>query len=250
MARLRMRHAGGIESATRIILRYGPIIECPDRPLGTGCRQMSQTNLRDDFLKVLQHIDDVLTKVTTSASGQGALAPADLYTVAEGLFLYAWTHWEQFTHNLLVEDLATISTGRLHMDVVQFTSADAPRRLANQLLSHPDHPQRFIEWSDYSFVESRANEFLGQGNRFAAQPLPRRSDLDLLKRVRNAVAHRSDKAWMSFERLCQDPTSAIPANAISGITPGRFLVDFQRNGRPIIQDAIMMLEAAARHLVP
>lgn len=211
---------------------------------------MSQHRLRDQFLDTLRHIGNVLTKVTQSSGPQGFLSAPDLHKLAEGLFLSAWTHWEQFTHYLLVEDLATIATSKLHRGVRQFRTKGAAWRLANSLLSHPDHPRKFIEWSDYADVVSRANEFLGAGNRFAATPLPRRGDIDLLKRVRNAIAHRSDKAWDSFIRLCRDPPFAIPPPQMKGMTPGRFLVAHTWNNQPVLRDTISMLDAAARHLVP
>jgi hypothetical protein len=211
---------------------------------------MSQRDLRDDFLNTLAHIGSVLTKVTQNSGPKGFLSAPDLHKLAEGLFLSAWTHWEQFTHYLLVEDLATSVTSKLHRGVRQFRTRGAAWRIANQLLSHPDHPRRFGEWSDYADVVSRANEFLGAGNRFAATPLPRRGDIDLLKRVRNAVAHRSDRARDSFLRLCRDVPFSIPPPQMKGITPGRFLVAHLWNGQPILRDALSMLDNAARHLVP
>lgn len=211
---------------------------------------MTQQALRDQFLATLTHIGSVLTKVTQNSGPHGFLSFPDLHKLAEGLFLSAWTHWEQFTHFLLVEDLATSATSELHRGVRHFRTRGAAWRLANQLLGHPDHPRRFIEWSDYGDVESRANQFLGAGNRFAATPLPRRGDLDLLKRVRNAIAHRSDRAWISFLKLCRDAPFFIPPNQMRGITPGRFLVAHQWNGQPVLRDTISMLNAAARHLVP
>src|SRR6266498_2128092 len=141
---------------------------------------MAQEHLRDEFLTTLTHIASVWTKVSQNTGPRGILSPPDLHKISEGLFLSAWTHWEQFTHYLLIEDLATRPTSKLHLGIRHFRTSGAAWRLANQLLSHPDHPQKFVDWSDYSAVVSRANEFLGAGNRFAVTPLPRRSDLDLL----------------------------------------------------------------------
>jgi hypothetical protein len=211
---------------------------------------MSQLDLRDDFLRALTHIGSVLTKVTQNSGPHGFLSAPDLHKIAEGLFLSAWTHWEQFTRYLLVEDVATGGTSKLHRGVRQFRTAGAARRLANQLLSHPDHPQRHIEWSDYASVVARANEFLGAGNRFAATPLPRRPDLELLRRIRNAVAHRTDRARSSFLSLCRSAPFSLTATQMRGITPGRFLVTHSWNGQTILRDAIALLDAAARHLVP
>jgi len=123
---------------------------------------MSQQTLRDEFLATLAHIGNVLTKVTQNSGPNGFLSAPDLHKLAEGLFLSAWTHWEQFAHYLLVEDLATVAGSKVHRSVRQFRTAGAAWRLANQLLTHPDHPQKFIEWSDYATVVSRANEFLVQ----------------------------------------------------------------------------------------
>jgi hypothetical protein len=211
---------------------------------------MSQENLRDEFRNTLNHIGDVLSKITAQAVPHGTLSESDLYTLAEGLFLFAFTHWEQFTRNLLIEDLATNPTSKLHTEVKQFSDPEAAKRLAVRLLNHPDHPRKFIEWSDYGDIVSRANEFLGAGNRFAATPLPRRNDLELLKRVRNAVAHRSDKAWTSFLNLCEDVPFSIPPAQVVGITPGRFLIAHTWYGQPILRDTIVLLDAAACHLVP
>lgn len=211
---------------------------------------MGQAELRDEFLATLTHIAGIWTKVSQNSGPHGILSAPDLHKISEGLFLSAWTHWEQFAHYLLVEDLATSPASKIHTSVRQFRTRGAAWRLANQLLSHPDHPQKFIEWSDYGSVVSRANEFLGAGNRFAATPLPRRGDLDLLKRVRNAVAHRTDRAWGSFLSLCRGAPFGITPGGMRGITPGRFLATHNWNGQPVLREAITMLEAAARHLVP
>lgn len=211
---------------------------------------MSQQQLRDEFRNTLNHISGVLTKVLAQAVPCGALSESDIHTLAEGLFLFAFTHWEQFTRNLLIEDLATSPTSELHSAVQQFRDADAARRLATKLLSHPDHPRKFIEWSDYNEVVARANELLGAGNRFATPPLPRREHLELLRRVRNAIAHRSDKALASFLNLCEDPPFSIPAAQIAGMTPGRFLIAHIWNGQPVLRDTLALLDSAARHLVP
>src|SRR5262249_52435475 len=94
---------------------------------------MTQQNLRNAFLDVIGHICDLLTKVTKNTGQSVIIADLDLHTIAEGLFLFAWTHWEQFTHELLIEDLATTAASALNSDVQQFASTDAPRRLANRL---------------------------------------------------------------------------------------------------------------------
>ncbi len=77
-----------------------------------GYPPVSQTDLRDEFLRTLKHIDDLLTKITQDISILGILTDIEGFTIAEGLLLSAWTRWEQFTRYLLVEDLATSPTGK------------------------------------------------------------------------------------------------------------------------------------------
>ena len=255
-ARRRCAHA----DTTRFLWRRA-LLAFPRVPLTWSClptdsmrcpatKYMTDHGTRDDFLRAIDHIRDVLTKVTANCAPGGFLAEADIHTIAEGLLLAAFTHWEQFTRYLLIGDVAHSPSSQLHRDVQQFHDPEAPERLAIRILQHPDHPQKFVEWSNYTEVVSRANELLGAGNRFAASPLPRRNDLDLIKAVRNAIAHRSDKAWTRFLNLCGDPPFSIPPAQITGITPGRFLVGHDWNGQPVLKDTIGMLEASAKHLVP
>ena len=212
---------------------------------------MSAEDIRNEFVGSLTHISSVLTKITQNSGPGGFLSETDLHTIAEGLLLFAFTSWEQFTRSLLIEDVATSPDSAVHRSVDQFHDPGAPLRLATYFLQHPDHPRKFIEWSEYADIEARANELLGANNRFAAPPLPRRRDIEMLKRVRNAIAHRSERAWTSFLKVCADhPYFPVPSAQMAGMTPGRFLVAHQWNGQPVMRDALALLEGAARHLVP
>jgi hypothetical protein len=74
--------------------------------------------------------------------------------------------------------------------------------------------------------------------------------LEFIKRIRNAIAHRNDRAWASFTRLCKDPPFSLTSPQMKGITPGRVLVAHSWNGQSILREAILVLESAAKHLVP
>ncbi len=116
------------------------------------------------------------------------------------------------------------------------------------MLNHPDHPEKFVDWADYKTVRDRADEFLAAGHRFVA--LPQNDDVTKLKRIRNAVAHRSDKAWASFRSLVIGAPFNLAGNQLKGITPGRFLSSHQWNGVWVIEEAANVLEASALVLVP
>ena len=210
---------------------------------------MTVQDIRDEYLATLTHIDNVLPKLMGNTGAGGIFNFPDVHKLTEGLFLSAWTYWEGFLENVLWYDLATDPRGVIRKEVQAFRHANGPFRLANRALNHPDHPEKFVEWSDYSLVANRAKEFLGQGHRFV-MPLPQGADLVLLKRIRNAIAHRSDKAWESFTTMVSQPPFNLAPNQRRGITAGRFLSSHQWNGVSVMRNALAVLRNSANVLVP
>ena len=207
-----------------------------------------QTKHRDEFLATLDHLASVYGKVAGSLGRNGLFTFPDHHKLAEGLFLSAWTHWEELAQVLLIDDLAEDPTGFVQADVKTFRVKGAPRRIAERVLLHPDHPNTFVNW-DYGLVKSRAETFLGQGHRFA-NPLPRADDLEKMKRIRNAVAHKSDRAWDSFKRLVKVAPFSLSTAQMKGITVGRFLVSHNWNNDRVIRECFNIHRQNATHLVP
>lgn len=221
--------------------------------------------LRDEFIKSIAHIRAATTRVIQNSGPRGALTAPDSHKIAEGLFLSAVTHWEEFCQALLVLDIAVSAKSALRKEVRKFRTANAPQRLAELLMTHVDHPNGFHDWSDFSKICARADAYLPANHRFAPPPpvppapnppqstaLPKAvvDDLAKFKRIRNAVAHKTDKAWDNFMRLVsQAPFNMAPAQR-RGITPGRFLVSQQWSGNIAIHHTFNTLENAARLLVP
>jgi hypothetical protein len=203
---------------------------------------------RQAFVDTLNHVRDAFGRIRLNTGIGQILRFPDLHKLTEGLFLSAWTYWEGFCRNLLVTDLAMDVGGALRSEVKNFRTKNAPARLATRILNHPDHPEKFVDWADYKTVRDRADEFLAAGHRFV--PLPRNDDLTKLKRIRNAVAHRSDKAWDSFRSLVVGAPFNLAGNQLKGITPGRFLASHQWNGNWVLVEAVGLLEACSLVLVP
>lgn len=206
-----------------------------------------QTDHRDDFLRTLAHIEDVAQKIRSNLGRGGVFTFPDQHKIAEGLFLSAWTHWEEFLRTVLIDDLATEAKGFVRKDVREFRVKGAPRRLAERILFHPDHPTRFVEW-DFGAVKSRADEFLPDGHRFSH--FPTKASVDKMKRIRNAVAHKSDRAWESFMQLVKDPPFNLSASQRKGLTVGRFLVTANWGTDRVIHRSIQILSQSAGQLVP
>ena len=221
--------------------------------------------LRDEFIASITHIRDATSRVLQNSGPHGVLTAPDSHKIAEGLFLSAVTHWEEFCQALLILDIATTPQSALLRDIKKFRTKNAPQRLAELLMTHVDHPNGFHDWSEFSRICARADAYLPANHRFAPPPpvppatKPPHStalptvvfeDLIKFKRIRNAVAHKTDKAWESFMGLVKGvPFNMLPAKR-RGITPGRFLVSQQWSGSIAIHHTINTPENAAKTLVP
>ena len=209
---------------------------------------MSPAEIKARFIGTLGHVQSVATKLHAQTGKGRPFTFPDRHKLSEGLFLTCWTHWEELIRELLIADLATAPAGFVQRDVRRFRVVGAPWRIAEAVLFHPDHPDRFVEW-DFSSVRMRANTFLPPGHRFAAA-LPRGIDLDRLRRIRNAIAHKSDRAWNSFTALAKAaPFSLTPAQ-MKGITTGRFIAAHMWNAHPVLDETITILRGYANALVP
>ncbi len=207
------------------------------------------TELRDGYLETLAHVEAAYGKIAALVGRGRPLTFPDVHKLSEGLFLSTWTYWEGFLCDLLWTDLASDPRGLVLADVSKFRSRNSAWRIADLVLTHPDHPEKFVDWSDYRQVVKRANFFLAAGHRFT-DPLVQADDIVKIKRLRNAIAHRSDKAWKSFLSLVTDaPFNFTPAQR-RGLTPGRFLYAHQWNGASVMQHSIATLRGAANALVP
>jgi len=208
----------------------------------------TQSDHRDEFIATLDHLVSVATRVAGALRAGGPFTFPDHHKISEGLFLSAWTHWEEFIRLLLIDDLAEDPAGFVRKDIQRFRVKGALRRIAERVLFQPDPPKRFVEW-DFGLVRSRADTFLPANHRFTAA-LPRAVDLDRLKKIRNAIAHKSDRAWASFRTLVIQPPFSLAPNQLRGLTVGRFLAAHNWNGQRALAESFAVHRQNALHLVP
>jgi hypothetical protein len=83
-------------------------------------------SLRTSLDGTLDHIGDVFNKLTSITSARGILRFPDLHKLSEGLFLSAWSHWEEFCRDLMIEDLAARQDGVLRSEIKKFRTKKAP----------------------------------------------------------------------------------------------------------------------------
>lgn len=219
--------------------------------------------LRNEFVASISHIRSAASKVIANSGPTKVLSAPDVHKISEGLFLSAVTHWEELCQMLLITDLATKSGSLLNKDIKTFRTKNACLRLAESMLSHIDHPNSFYDWSEFNRIVQRADNFLAPNHRFAPPILPAGApqqntaltsavvlELTMFKRIRNSIAHKSDKAWDSFMNLVKAAPFSLTANQRKGITPGRFLVSQMWGGKVVLHHTLDTLEAAAWVLVP
>jgi hypothetical protein len=204
---------------------------------------------RAEFVNTISHIRSATTKVIANSGKGKALSFPDAHKISEGLFLSAVTHWEEFCQSILIVDVAKTKGSLLTREVKLFRTKNASFRVAELIFRHVDHPRFFYDWSDFSRVVERANTFLAPGHRYDLPPA-RVTELSMFKRIRNAIAHKSDKAAESFMKLVASDPFILTTNQRKGITPGRFLCNQQWGGQVALHHALDSLEAAARALVP
>jgi len=204
--------------------------------------------LRDDLKKTLDHITTSYDKLRKNTGRGKTFAFADAHKLTEGLLLSAWTHWEEFLRELLIVDVASDPGSALCSEVSKFRLKAAPHRIAERMVNHPDHPDKYVTW-DLDIVKKRADVLLPSGHRFAVS-LSNLSNLALIKRIRNGIAHKSDKAWGSFKRLVMEPPFSLAANQQKGITVGRFLYSSQWNGDNVLICIVNSLRDWTDQLVP
>ena len=205
--------------------------------------------LRDEFLKTIAHFELVAQRVQGATQPRGKVfASTDQHKLAEGLFLGAWTHWEQFVRELFITDLASAAQGVLLSEVRAFRTKGAPHRLASRILDHPDD-ERWIEWSKINDIRDRADTLLGSPHRYVCLT-KRQATFQTLSPIRNAVAHKSDVAWAKFRRLVQAPPFSLSPKQMKGLTVGRFLTAHRWGTNLVLDAAISHLRDTAQALVP
>jgi hypothetical protein len=209
---------------------------------------MNETKIRDEFTTTLDHIEGISTRLGPLTGKGRPLSFADAHKLSEGLFLTSWTHWEQFLRQLFIEDLACTPDSALRREVKAFRTKNAPKRLAEAMIGHPD-ARRWVEWSEFNDVISRASSLLGPTNRFTSVSI-NQNDLGMLKRIRNAIAHKSDVSWDSFCKLVRAVPFSLTANQMKGITVGRFLIAHRWKGHPVLMESLSCLRINAQVLVP
>lgn len=161
----------------------------------------------------------------------------------EYVVLQMFGKWEKFLEDIFIE----------YMLGGQSQNGDAPNRYVSPL--DRDHAYRMIQnvnlypdWSDIDKVLKNAYNFFEQGGPFAVLQTVK-SEITSLKKIRNAIAHTSNRAKTDFKKLVQGKIGYLP----DGIVPATFLIEFnvgrRRGSHTYCEHYITYLKDTAKLLV-
>ena len=212
---------------------------------------MTATNIRSNFEGTLNHVTSAFGKLVANAGNGRALTFPDLHKTTEGLFLSAWTYWEQFLRELFIYELATDPKGLLCNEIKAsgFRLQQSHLRLARLLADHPDE-DKWVEWSNIDVVKARADTLLDTNHKFSSLTGNLLGEVRRLRKIRNAIAHKSDQAWEAFRVLVQKPPYRLVKTSMQGLTTGRFLSSHKVGPVTIFEHSVRVLQTAAATVVP
>lgn len=162
----------------------------------------------------------------------------------EHIVVKLFSEWERFLENAFINYMLgeKNSNGVAPVRYAMPLDFDHAYRLIQNVNQYPD-------WSDIEKVLTNANNFFEQGGAFSILLKTMKSDLNALKKLRNAIAHTSYRARKDFENLVQGKVGYLP----EGITPARFLVDYKtphtKNGVTFLEYYIAYLKSVADIIV-
>ena len=93
-----------------------------------------QERRKHELIATIEHMLRIESKILSNLGRSHPFAFPDQHKMYEGLFLSAWTHWEEFLRDALINDLAEKPTGVLRRDMKQFRTKGATRRLTERIL--------------------------------------------------------------------------------------------------------------------
>jgi len=139
-----------------------------------------------------------------------------------GLYLTLWTTWENFCRELFVIELAESPESIICSRVKKFRNIRSAEQIAQKMAEHIDHPSSFFDWHDFAKIIERSKLYIGDTNVFTQSGIDK-SKLKTLFKIRNRIAHNSDKAKDDFIKIITGPPFELGAQKRQGMSPGSLL---------------------------
>lgn len=141
--------------------------------------------------------------------------------IIEMAFLEMFLSWEEFLESSFIKYMCGAKT----------ISGYHPKRFA--FPPNIEHAQKFLllngrrysDWSNPQDVIQRAETVFSNGDPFASALRPSVGNLENIRTIRNAIAHKSGTALQKFFDIVRQNLGSKPR----GITPGMFLQKINQN---------------------
>lgn len=141
--------------------------------------------------------------------------------IIEGTIMKLFAKWEGFLESVFLE----------YMMGQKSDNGEAIKRYVNPV--DYEHAYRMIqkvnaypEWADVDKIIGNAENFFENGGSFAILHTMR-SEINAIRKIRNSIAHLSQKAKTDFEQLVRGLVGYLPDN----ITPAIFLTFYKKGNK-------------------
>jgi hypothetical protein len=150
--------------------------------------------------------------------------------------------WEEFLEASFIRYMCGAITNNGYRPRVYVSPTSLDHALKFFILK----PRDYVEWSNGQQVIERAEMVFHDGEPYKSAIRPSLTDLDNMRLIRNAIAHRSGTSWKKFETAVRLLYGSRPR----GLTPGLFLgLTHLGTGNPYIDYYKDVLSVAASRIV-
>ena len=141
--------------------------------------------------------------------------------IVENLILKIYSSWESFLENIFIAYMLgnKSDNGTAIIKYVSPRDAEHAYNLIKSITPYPD-------WTDIDKILINAENFFEDGGPFSLLKTLK-SEINAVKKIRNAIAHTSRKANQDFENLVRGKVGHLPAD----ISPARFISDYKNGTR-------------------
>ncbi len=165
-----------------------------------------------------------------------------IWKIHEMAFLGMFLAWEDFLEASFIRFMCGAITRNRYKPRLYV----APTNMDHALKFFVVKPREYVEWASSQQVIERAEMVFRDGEPYKSAIRPSITDLDHMKQIRNAIAHRSGTAWDKFESTARRLLGSRPR----GLTPGMFLTKTHTaSGRPYIEYYGDVLSVVASRIV-
>jgi hypothetical protein len=189
----------------------------------------------DQFKTEVSNATELLYRIEDN---RGALHQPQVDLVFELAFLKMFIAWEQFLENTFVRYVcgAPSLSGKKPMRIIS-------ARYLDDALGAVCGDRPYADWASVDVVVDRANRFFDKGEPYATPLQSAAVELVNMKKVRNHIAHHSNKSGEDFAKLLVNIYGFRP----KGMTAGRFLRrSLDVGGTQRIQEYAKTLESLAQ----